>query len=59
MMVAPNTEDYQLLGDVLNQGLKELGCSQEDLNVELFATDKQHVLDFYCSKGKNCCYKSY
>ena len=55
MMVASKTEDYQLLGDVLGQGLKELGYSQEDLNVELFASDTQHVLDLYCSKGKNCC----
>ena len=39
--------------------LKELGCSREDLNVELFASDKQHVLDLYCSKRKNCCYKFY
>ena len=23
----------------------------------MFASDKQHVLDLYCSKGKNCCYK--
>ena len=45
MMVASKTEDYQLLGDVLDQGLKELGYSREDLNVELFASDKQHVLD--------------
>ena len=59
MMVACKTEDYQLLGDVLDQGLKELGYSREDLNVELFASDKQHVLDLYCSKGKNCCYKFY
>ena len=59
MMVASKTEDYQLLGDVLDQGLSELGYSQEDLNVELFASDKQHVLDLYCSKGKNCCYKFY
>ena len=58
-MVAPKTEDYQLLGDVLDQGLKELGYSREDLNVELFASDKQHLLDLYCSKGKNCCYKLY
>ena len=56
-MVASKTEDYQLLGDVLDQGLKELGYSREDLNVELFASDKQHVLDLYCSKWKNCCYK--
>ena len=59
MMVASKAEDYQLLGDVLDQGLKELGYSREDLNVELFASDKQHVLDLYCSKGKNCCYKFY
>ena len=59
MMVASKPEGYQLLGDVLDQGLKELGYSWEDLNVELFASDKQHVLDLYCSKGKNCCYKFY
>ena len=59
MMVASKTEDYQLLGDVLDQGLKEFRYSREDLNVELFASDKQHVLDLYCSKGKNCCYKFY
>ena len=59
MMVASKTEDYQLLGDVLDHGLKELGYSREDLNVELFTSHKQHVLDLYCSKGKNCCYKFY
>ena len=59
MMVASKTEDYQLLGDVLHQGLNEPGYSPEDLNVELFASDKQHVLDLYCTKGKNCCYKFY
>ena len=50
MMAASKTEDYQLLGEVLDQGLKELGYSREDLSVELFASDKQHVLDLYCSK---------
>ena len=30
----------------------ELGYSEENLNGELFASDKQHVLDLYCSKGK-------
>ena len=59
MMVASATEDYQLLREVLDQGLKELGYSRDDLSVELFASDKQHVLDHYCSKGKNCCYKFY
>ena len=59
MTVPSKTEDYQLLGDVLDQGLKALGYSQEDLNVELFASDKLHILDLYCSKGKNCCYQFY
>ena len=43
MMVASETEDYQLLGDVLDQGLRELGYSREDLHVELFASDQQHA----------------
>ena len=59
MMAASETEDYQLLGEVLDQGLKELGYSREDLSMELFASDKQHVLDLYCSRGKNCCYNFY
>ena len=36
-----------------------MGYFREDLSVELFASDKQHVLDLYCSKGKNCSYKFY
>ena len=59
MMVASKAEDYQLSGAVLDQGPKEPGYSRDDLNVELFASDKQHVLDLYCSKGKNCCYRFY
>ena len=59
MMVASKTEDYELLGDVLDQGLKELGYSREHLNIECSASGKQHVLDLYCSKGQNCCYKIY
>ena len=59
MMAASKTEDYQLLGEVLDQGLKELGYSREDLRVELFASDKQPVLDLYCSQGKNWSYKFY
>ena len=59
MMAASKAEDYQLMGEVLDQGLKELGYSREDLSVELFASNKQHALDLYCSRGKNCCYKFY
>ena len=32
-----------------------MGYSREDLSVELFASDKQHVLDLYCTGGKSCC----
>ena len=59
MMAASQTEDYQLLGEVLDQGLKELGYSREDHSVEFPASDKQHVLDLYCSRGENCCYRFY
>ena len=59
MIAASKTEDYQLLGEVPDQGLKELGYSKEDLSVESFASDKQHVLDRYCSKAENCSYKFY
>ena len=59
MIPASKTEDYQLLGEVLDQGLKGLGYCRVDLRLELFASDKQHVLDLYCSKGKNCSYKRY
>ena len=59
LMAASKTEDYQLLGEVLDDGLKELGYSRQELSVKLFPSDKQHVLDFSCSKGKNCSYKSY
>ena len=59
MTVASKTEDCQLLGDVLDQGLRELGYSRENLNVELFASDKQHVLDLYCSKGEDYSCKLY
>ena len=48
-----------LLGEVLDQGLKELGYSREDLSLELFASDKQNVFNLYYSKGKNCCYNLY
>ena len=59
MMVGSETEDYQLFGGVLDPGLQEFGYSRVDLNMELFASDKQHILDLYCSKRQNCCYHFY
>ena len=35
MTVAAKMEDYHLLGEVLDQGSKELGYPKEDLTVEL------------------------
>ena len=58
-MAASRTEYHQHFAQVLDEGLKELGYSREDLSVELFASDKQHVLDLDCSKGTNCSYKCY
>ena len=45
MNVAANFEDHQLLREVLDQGVKEMGYSEDDLTVALLASDKQHVLD--------------
>ena len=59
MMVASKTQNSQLLWGVLDIGLKELGYSREDINVQVFTNDKQHILDLYCSKGSICCYQSY
>ena len=57
MMVSSKSEDHHLLGGVLDPGLKQLRYSREDLNVHLFASDKQHVLDLYCRTWKNSCFK--
>ena len=59
MMVAAKMEDHEVVQDVRDQGPKELGYSTEDLNVELFASNPQHILDLYYSKGRNCSYKIY
>ena len=52
MMVASKIEDYQLLGDVIDQGLKELGYSQEDLNVELSPGTSNMSWTSTAAKGK-------
>ena len=59
MRVASKTEDYHLPGGFLDQGLKDLGYSREDLNVELFASDRHPIVDLNCRKGQNYCYKFY
>ena len=59
IMFASKAEYYQLLGGVLEQGVKALGYLTKDQNVELFASDTQHILDLYCSTGQNCLYQFY
>ena len=53
MLHAAKTKNYQLLGEVLDQGLRELGYHKEDLTVELFASYEQCILDLNCSKERN------
>ena len=52
MMIACKTGDYQLLRDALDQGLKELGYSREDLNVELFASSSNMSWTSTAARGK-------
>ena len=59
MMVAAKMEDYQLLGEDLDKGLKELGYSREDVSLELFSSEKPHVFDPHFSKEKKCSYTFY
>ena len=56
MMVAAKIEDFQLLETGLDKELKKLGYSGQDLTVELFANDKQRLLQLYCTKGGNRSY---
>ena len=51
------TENYQLVRPVLENGLAAL---QEDLNevqVELFASKEQHMMQLYCSQYLNNAYR--
>ena len=59
LLAASKLEDYQLDKNILVAALKEMGFTLEDVNVELFATQRQHVLDLYCSPGMNSAYKFY
>ena len=58
---ALSTDSMSLIPKPLTSffALQQLGYSTEDLNVELSASKKQHVLDLYCSKGRNYSYTLY
>ena len=47
------TENYQLARHVLENGLAALQVSLDDIQVELFASQQQHIMQLYCSKHLN------
>ena len=54
---APKTkyriENYQLARQVLENGLAALQVSLDEIQVELFASQQQHIMQLYCSKHLN------
>ena len=47
------TENYQLARYVLENGLAALQVSLDEIQVELFASQQQHIMQLYCSKHLN------
>ena len=47
------TENYQLARHVLQNGLAALQVNLDEIQVELFASRQQHVMQLYCSKHLN------
>ena len=47
------TENYQLARHVLENGLAALQVSLDEMQVELFASQQQHIMQLYCSKHLN------
>ena len=47
------TENYQLARHALENGLAALQISLDEIQVELFASPQQHVMQLYCSKHTN------
>ena len=44
------TENYQLVCHVLENGLAALQVNLDEIQVELFASHQQHIMQLYCSK---------
>ena len=44
------TENYQLACHVLENGLAALQVTLDEIQVELFASQQQHIMQLYCSK---------
>ena len=47
------TENYQLARHVLENGLASLLVSLDEIQVELFASQQQHIMQLYCPKQLN------
>ena len=47
------TESYQLARHVLENGLAALQVNLDEIQVELFASQQQHIMQLYCSKHLN------
>ena len=44
------TENYQLAHQVLENGLAALQVNLDEIQVELFASQQQHIMQLYCLK---------
>ena len=47
------TENYQLMPPVLENGLAALQLDLNEIQVELFASKEQHLMQLYCSRNLN------
>ena len=53
------TENYQLVRPVLENGLVALQLDLNEIQVELFASKEQHLMQLYCSRILNNAYRFY
>ena len=53
------TEHYQLVRLVLENGLDALQVDVNEVQVELFASREQHIMQLYCSRYLNTAYRFY
>ena len=53
------TENYQLVRPVLENGLAALQVDVNEVQVELFASEEQHMMQLYCSRHLNNAYRFY
>ena len=51
------TENYELARHVLENGLEALQVTVDEIQVELFARQQQHIMQLYCSKHLNSAFR--